>query len=192
MSKIIFLLLLFFLSGCDDLINNKNSDAIPILGDVNASTKDGDVPFKEIVDINNSNYIPIVAPKKDTDDQKCTTNITQNELIGSVDVLNNSNDLSRSLLVNSQKMLVLSKSISESGIFTQEAYVKAMLQLSEDILEMADKIGEMSDRILIMADKIGDMSERILETQRIQSANVALTQKNIIEAQKNFNKILQE
>jgi hypothetical protein len=176
-----------FFSGCDDIIKNTNSDAIPIDGDVNISNEKGDIPFKD-----KSGYVPIIPPKKDTDTQKCTLNISQNELIGSNYTLNDSTNLSKSLLRNSEDMLQLSQSLQQSGIFTQNTYVKAMLELSEDIAEMAVKVGEMSDRILTMSDKIGTMSDRIIKTQKIQNANVVLTQKNIIQAQKNLNKILEK
>ena len=112
------------------------------------------------------------------------------QVIGATNVLNDSTDLSDGLVTTSKNMLALSNSLVDAGSTANEEYVRAMLQLSQDILEMADKIGEMADRILLMADEIGDMSERILETQRIQGENVALTQKNILAAQKNFNAIL--
>ncbi|SFV75833.1 hypothetical protein MNB_SM-3-302 [hydrothermal vent metagenome] len=118
------------------------------------------------------------------------TPVPVTEVIGAANVLNDSTDLSSSLVVSSQKMLDLSNSLLEAGSTANPEYVASMLQLSQDILEMADKIGTMADRILVMADKIGDMSERILETQRIQNANIALTQANILQAQKNFQTIL--
>ncbi len=64
--------------------------------------------------------------------------------------------------------------------------ITAMLQLSSDIGEMADRIGEMADNILIMSDNIGLMADRILETQAIQSENIALTQNSILETQTNI------
>jgi methyl-accepting chemotaxis protein len=112
------------------------------------------------------------------------------EVIGSANVLNDSVNLSESLLENSEDLLALSESLLDAGSSVNKDYVKAMLQLSQDIGDMADRILEMADKILDMADKIGDMSDRILETQKIQGVNVALTQKNILEAQKNFNTIL--
>ena len=63
--------------------------------------------------------------------------------------------------------------------------IKAMLQLSSDIGEMADRIGEMADNILIMSDNIGLMADRILETQEIQSENLLLTQNTILQTQAN-------
>lgn len=63
--------------------------------------------------------------------------------------------------------------------------ITAMLQLSSDIGEMADRIGEMADKILIMSDNIGLMADRILETQVIQNENIALTQNTILATQTN-------
>lgn len=63
--------------------------------------------------------------------------------------------------------------------------IKAMLQLSSDIGEMADRIGEMADNILIMSDNIGLMADRILETQEIQSENLLLTQNTLLQTQTN-------
>ena len=63
--------------------------------------------------------------------------------------------------------------------------ISAMLRLSSDIGEMADRIGEMADNILIMADNIGLMADRILETQTIQSENLLLTQNTLLQTQTN-------
>ena len=63
--------------------------------------------------------------------------------------------------------------------------ITAMLQLSGDIGEMADRIGEMADNILIMSDNIGLMADRILETQVIQSENMILTQNTLLQTQTN-------
>lgn len=62
----------------------------------------------------------------------------------------------------------------------------AMLQLSNDIGTMADRIGEMSGQILVMADNIGIMADRILATQLIQGANLEMTYAAILETQKNM------
>jgi hypothetical protein len=58
-----------------------------------------------------------------------------------------------------------------------------MLQLADDIGAMADRIGEMADKILVMADNIGLMADRIIETQEIQSQNLALTQNSMLQSQ---------
>lgn len=71
-------------------------------------------------------------------------------------------------------------------LFEYRAGLSAMLQLSNNIGAMADRILEMSDRILIMADNIGLMAERIMLTQTIQNANIALTQASILTTQQNM------
>jgi len=114
------------------------------------------------------------------------------EVIGASNTLNDSTDLSQSLLMTSQSILSLSESMLLAGSTANTEYVNAMLQLSNDIGTMADRIGEMADKILVMADNIGTMSDRILETQRIQNENVDLTQANILQAQKNFNTLLNQ
>lgn len=74
---------------------------------------------------------------------------------------------------------------STTDALTLKDGITAMLQLSGDIGEMADRIGEMADNILIMSDNIGLMADRILETQVIQSENIALTQNSILQTQAN-------
>lgn len=124
------------------------------------------------------------------DDLSLDTLVSTTQIIGAANVLNDSADLSASLVNNSVAMLELSQSLLVAGSNVNTEYVVAMLQLSQDILEMADKIGEMADRILVMADNIGDMSDRILETQMIQSENARITQENILQAQINLQKLL--
>ncbi len=118
--------------------------------------------------------------------------IPLNEVIGATNTVNDSSDLSASLVTTSANMLSLSTSLVDAGSAANEEYVKAMLQLSQDILDMADNIAKMADKILVMADDIGDMADKIVETQRIQSANLSLTQRNILKAQANFNSILEK
>jgi hypothetical protein len=130
-----------------------------------------------------------VASSSSDSSQNCC-NTPQSQIIGSAQTLNNAQDLSHSLLLNSIDLLKVSQSLIESGTSVDLIYVRAMLDLSHDILSMSDKIGQMSDRILIMSDKIGDMSERIIETQNIQNENVRLTEQNIIQAKKNLNSLL--
>ncbi len=55
---------------------------------------------------------------------------------------------------------------------------------------MSDRIGDMSDRIVATELQIGVMADRILETQELQSKNLALTQANILKAQQNFQILL--
>nr|WP_309495871.1 hypothetical protein [Sulfurovum sp.] len=71
-------------------------------------------------------------------------------------------------------------------LFEYSAGLSAVLQLSQDIGAMADRILEMSNRILIMSDNIGLMSDKIITTQMIQSQNLALTQSTILLTQQNM------
>ena len=64
--------------------------------------------------------------------------------------------------------------------------ITAMLQLSDDIGTMANRIGEMADKILVMSDNIGLMADRILLTQELQNQNVALTTNSILQTQTNM------
>jgi len=75
---------------------------------------------------------------------------------------------------------------SAADLFEYRAALSAMLQLSEDIGTMANRILEMADRILVMADNIGSMANRILLTQQLQNANMALTQASILTTQQNM------
>jgi hypothetical protein len=117
------------------------------------------------------------------------SNITTPTVIDS-SVLNDSTNFSFKTLESSVALLGLSQSLLANSSTANTEYVEAMLQLSTDIGAMANRIGEMADRILVMSDSIGVMADRILETQRIQSKNVELTQINLLKAQENFNKIL--
>ena len=101
--------------------------------------------------------------------------------------------LMQELFVNmasvSQQMSLLSSDIAllqpSTDAVTLKDGITAMLQLSSDIAEMADRIGEMADNILIMSDNIGLMAERIIETQVIQSENLVLTQNSALQTQSN-------
>ena len=125
-----------------------------------------------------------------TEQASCSNISPAKKIIGAANALNNAQDTSSHLLETSITLLNLSESLLVAGSTANTEYVKAMLQLSKDIGTMADRILTMADKILIMSDKIGDMAERIVETQRVQSANVALTQENLLKAQKNFEQIL--
>ena len=72
-----------------------------------------------------------------------------------------------------------------ANAFTIKDGIVAMLQLSDDIGTMADRIGEMSDKILTMSDNIGLMADRIIVTQQLQNQNVALTTQSILATQTN-------
>jgi len=99
-------------------------------------------------------------------------------------------DLSAVLLSmagNSGKMSVdLGMLNSVTDMLAISNTMSAMLQLSNDIGTMADRILEMADKILIMADNIGLMADRIITTQQIQSDNLALTQASILTTQQNL------
>ena len=128
---------------------------------------------------------------KDTNiskDLPCSA-IPVTQVLNSSQALTDATKLSSGLLESSNKLLTLSDSLVDAGSSANTEYVDAILELSDDILTMADKIGDMADKILVMADNIGDMSDRILETQRIQSKNVELTQTNILKSQENLNSI---
>jgi len=87
-------------------------------------------------------------------------------------------------------LAVLSGDISamslNSDLADIQAAIDAMLELSDDIGTMADRILEMGDKILVMSDNIGIMADRILLTQQIQSSNMALTQASILTTQQNM------
>jgi len=125
------------------------------------------------------------------EDTTSCTNSEAIEFIGAVNTLNDASDLSFTLVQNSKDLLALSESLLAAGSNANSEYIEAMLKLSDDIGDMAERILEMADKILIMADKIGDMADRIVETQKIQSENVKLTQDNLLKAQANFNQALE-
>jgi len=101
-------------------------------------------------------------------------------------------DQSESLLLASQNLLTISTLLIADASATNSEYVNAMLRLSDDIGDMADRIGEMADRIVATEVLIGDMADRIIETQELQSANLALTEANLLKAQENFKALLVE
>ena len=121
--------------------------------------------------------------------QNCS-DVLESELIGAAASLNDSADITASLLQTSQSLLSLSNSMTQSGIYSNIAYVSAMYALSQDVSTMASRIGEMSDRIILMSDEIAQMSDRIVLTQTIQDENLAKTQENITKAQANFTSLL--
>jgi hypothetical protein len=71
-------------------------------------------------------------------------------------------------------------------LFEYGAGLRAVLELSQEIGTMANRILEMADRILVMADNIGLMADRIITTQIIQSQNLAMTQNSILTTQQNM------
>ena len=95
--------------------------------------------------------------------------------------------LVQDMSVESVRLSVELNTITDTAeLFEYSASLSAILQLSQDIGAMADRILEMADRILIMADNIGLMADRIITTQVIQSQNLALTQSSILLTQQNM------
>jgi len=80
----------------------------------------------------------------------------------------------------SSQMVVLAKNVaylaSHQADNVNESYNNSIELTSKTILRLSDDIGVMADRILLMAKEIGIMADRILETQEIQSKNLAATQ----------------
>lgn len=105
------------------------------------------------------------------------------------DTLDALDDLFDSGLTLANEALRLSLDLEQlaaiGGDITLLDGITAMLQLSDDIGTMADRIGEMADNILVMADNIGEMADRILVTQDLQGQNVALTMDAILQTQSN-------
>ncbi len=119
-------------------------------------------------------------------------NITNNMSTFSVieadmDVLDALSSLSQNMSVESVRLYMELNTITDTAeLFEYNAGLNAVLQLSQDIGAMADRILEMADRILIMADNIGLMSDRIITTQMIQNQNIASTQSSILLTQQNM------
>ncbi len=104
-----------------------------------------------------------------------------------LDVLDDLSSLSQNMSVESVRLSMELNTITDTAeLFEYSAGLNAMLQLSQDIGTMADRILEMADRILIMADNIGLMADRIITTQVIQNQNIALTQSSILLTQQNM------
>jgi hypothetical protein len=104
-----------------------------------------------------------------------------------MDVLDALSSLSQNMSVESVRLSMELNTITDTAeLFEYSAGLNAILQLSQDIGAMADRILEMADRILIMADNIGLMADRIITTQVIQSQNLALTQSSILLTQQNM------
>ncbi|GIT99406.1 hypothetical protein [Sulfurovum sp. TSL1] len=104
-----------------------------------------------------------------------------------MDVLDTLSSLSQNMSVESVRLTMELNTITETAeLFEYSAGLNAILQLSQDIGAMADRILEMADRILIMADNIGLMADRIITTQMIQNQNIASTQSSILLTQQNM------
>ena len=104
-----------------------------------------------------------------------------------LDVLDDLSYLSQNMSVESVRLSMELNTITDTAeLFEYSAGLNAILQLSQDIGAMADRILEMADRILIMADNIGLMADRIITTQVLQNQNIALTQSSILLTQQNI------
>jgi hypothetical protein len=104
-----------------------------------------------------------------------------------LDALNNLSAMAKDMAENSLRISMEIQSIEGvTELFEYRAVLSAMLELSNDIGTMADRILEMADRILAMADNILLMADRILITQQIQNANIALTQASLLTTQQNM------
>jgi hypothetical protein len=104
-----------------------------------------------------------------------------------LDALGELSYIAQSMSAESVRLSMDLTAISNAAeLFEYSAGLSAILQLSQDIGAMADRILEMADRILIMADNIGLMAERIITTQMIQSQNLAVTQSSILITQQNM------
>jgi len=123
-----------------------------------------------------------------TTSKECTSaqsDLTEQEKINNINkYLNSYTSLSNSNLEQSNNLLNNVIAISNMGISVNQTYIDSMLSLSNDIAKMADRILIMSDNIMIMSDKIGTMADRILLTQKLQNANVAMSQSNLLELSK--------
>ena len=85
--------------------------------------------------------LPSISSSDINSSQFCSA-IPVKNVLGSSQALTDSNDLSTGLLKTSDNLLTLSKSLLNAGDSANNTYIEAMLALSDDILEMADKIGE--------------------------------------------------
>ena len=105
---------------------------------------------------------------------------------GSLDSLDALSNLTTSIANNLKLMSMdLDGIASAAEIAEFDTLLAAMLRLSTDIGDMANRIGEMADRILVMADNIGLMADRILITQQLQSSNVVAVQNAMLITQQN-------
>ncbi len=120
---------------------------------------------------------------KNITDTMSTFSVTDTDL----DVLDGLSSLSKNMSVESVRLSMELNTITDMAeLFEYSAGINAILQLSQDIGAMADRILEMADRILIMSDNIGLMADRIITTQMIQNQNIALTQSSILLTQQNM------
>lgn len=98
---------------------------------------------------------------------------------------------SNNALKMSQDLKMVSENITNTDSVSRE-YLLAMLRLSDDIGEMAGRIGVMADRIVTTEVLIGDVADRIVQVAQILISNNAQTQLNLLRVQENFNTLLRE
>lgn len=104
----------------------------------------------------------------------------------SLDSLDDLSNLTTSIANTIKSMSMDLGSISSTAEIAEfDTLLAAMLRLSTDIGDMANRIGEMADRILVVADNIGIMADRILITQQLQSSNVIAVQNAMLVSQQN-------
>lgn len=104
-----------------------------------------------------------------------------------LDALDSLSTMAREMAANGVRLSLEVDDIEDvADLVEYRAALSAMLELSDDIGTMADRILEMADRILAMADNISTMADRILISQQLQNANVALTQAAILTTQQNM------
>jgi hypothetical protein len=137
---------------------------------------------------------PLIALSQQSKEIVDTLTVTDENITAPLTLDNETLVLTEELFINvaalSNASSLLSTEIAllqpTTNAITLKDGITAMLQLSSDIGEMADRIGEMADKILIMSDNIGLMADRILETQVIQNENIALTQNTLLTTQTNI------
>ena len=114
-----------------------------------------------------------------------TTNFTQSLVQGfssKEEAISTMEELSKL----SSQSVVLAKTVaylsSHQADNANESYQVTLTTSSQTILQLSDDIGVMADRILIMAGEIGVMADRIVTTQEIQTANLETTSKLVAYA----------
>jgi hypothetical protein len=115
-----------------------------------------------------------------------TNTVSSSNINAITDIKNQSVDI----LKMSQNILTIAKEMETTPGKQNIVYVNAMLSLSKDIGSMADRIGDMANKIVATELQIGIMADRILETQHIQSNNLALAEANVLMSQQIFTNIL--
>jgi len=136
---------------------------------------------------------PLIALNKQTQTLIDAIRVTNNSFTDPITLDDETLVLAQDLFTNvaalSAQTSLLSSDIAllapTTDAMTLGEGIRAVLQLSSDIGEMADRIGEMADNILIMSDNIGLMADRIVQMQVIQSDNLLLTQNSVLTTQTN-------